>query len=109
MLKNPRRGYQKPFVVIVIILDHRIGHYVKPNIITFKYDNFLKNANLDVHVKVFNSIVKANEKTFEEYVIVSLYAMRYNIKLVPQLYVKISWMYFFGDYTCILQTSSKDS
>ncbi len=27
---------------------------------------------------------------------------------MPQLHVKISWLYFFGTYTCILQTSSED-
>jgi hypothetical protein len=27
---------------------------------------------------------------------------------MPQLHVKISWLYFFGTYPCILQTSLED-
>jgi hypothetical protein len=28
---NPKGGYRKPFVIIVPIIDHRDGHYVKPS------------------------------------------------------------------------------
>jgi hypothetical protein len=28
---HSRRGYREPIVVIAPILDHRDGHYVKPN------------------------------------------------------------------------------
>jgi hypothetical protein len=34
---NPRGGYQETFAVIVPILDHRSGHYVRPNKVAFKY------------------------------------------------------------------------
>jgi hypothetical protein len=62
-------GYWKPIAVITPILDHKDGHYVRPNRVAFKYLDFKKNVDLKVHVKVFNSIVKANAETFEEYII----------------------------------------
>jgi hypothetical protein len=37
--------------------------------VALKYFDFKKNVNLNVHVKVFNSIIKANVETFEEYII----------------------------------------
>jgi hypothetical protein len=40
---------------------------------------------------------------------VKSYVKRYNIKLVLELHVRISWLYFFKAYISILQTSSKDS
>jgi hypothetical protein len=55
-----RGGYQKPFVVTAQICDHRDGHYVRPNKVAFKYPNFKKDVDLDVHVRMFNSIVKVN-------------------------------------------------
>jgi hypothetical protein len=39
---NPRRGYWKPFVVIVLILNHKDCHYVKPNMLAFNYHDFKK-------------------------------------------------------------------
>ncbi len=60
---NPKGGYQKPFVVTIPILVHGDGHYVKPNKVAFKYLDFKKNVDLNVHVKVFNFIVKANART----------------------------------------------
>jgi hypothetical protein len=51
------------------ILDHRDGHYVKPNRVTLKYFDFKKDVDLNAHVKVFNFVVKTNVKTFEEYII----------------------------------------
>ncbi len=66
---NPRRGYQIPFGVIAPILDHRDGHSVRPNKVTLKYHDFKRDVNLNVHVKVFNYIVKTNAETFEEYII----------------------------------------
>jgi hypothetical protein len=66
---HPRRGYWKPFAIIAPILDHKDGHYVKLNMVTLKYRNLKKNVDPNVHVRVFNSIIKANAKTFEEYII----------------------------------------
>ncbi len=66
---HPRKGYQEPFAIITPILDHRDGHYVRPNKVTIKYLDFKKNVDPNAHVIVFNSIVKANAKTFEEYII----------------------------------------
>ncbi len=59
---NPKGGYQKPFVVTVPILDHRDGHYVRLNRVALKYPYFKKDVDLDVHVGVFNFIIKANVK-----------------------------------------------
>ncbi len=61
--------YQEPIAVIAPILDHRDGHYVRPNRVVLKYLDFKKDVDLDAHVKVFNSVVKENVKTFQEYII----------------------------------------
>jgi hypothetical protein len=37
--------------------------------VALKYHDFKKDVDLNVHVKVFNSVVKANVETFEEYII----------------------------------------
>jgi hypothetical protein len=37
--------------------------------VALKYPNFKKVVNLDAHVKLFNSIIKVNAKTFEMYII----------------------------------------
>jgi hypothetical protein len=37
---NLRGGYQKPFLVTTSILDHKDGHYVRPNKVTLKYFDF---------------------------------------------------------------------
>jgi hypothetical protein len=37
--------------------------------VALEYPNFLKNVDPNAHVKVFNSIVKANVETFEIYII----------------------------------------
>jgi hypothetical protein len=39
---NLRRGYRKPYVVSAPILDHRDGHYVRPNKVALKYLDFKK-------------------------------------------------------------------
>jgi len=41
---SPRRGYRKSFVVNTPILDHKDGHYVRPNMVAFKYPNFKKRC-----------------------------------------------------------------
>jgi hypothetical protein len=66
---NPRRGYQESYVVTTSILDHRVGHFVRPNRVTFKYPDFKKDVDPDVHVRVFNYVVKVNANFFEEYII----------------------------------------
>jgi hypothetical protein len=62
---SPRGGYRKSFVVNTPILDHRDGHYVRPNRVDLKYLNFKKDVDLDAHVRVFNFIISTNEKAYE--------------------------------------------
>ncbi len=66
---NPIGGYQEPYVINAQIYNQKYGHFVRPNMVAFKYPNFKKNVDPDVHVKVFNSTIKANVETFEEYII----------------------------------------
>ncbi len=66
---NPRGGYQEPFVVTTPIVYHKDGHYVWPNWVAFKYHDFKKDVDPNVHVKVFKFLVKSNAKTFKEYII----------------------------------------
>jgi hypothetical protein len=35
-------GYQKPYIVIVRILNHKNGRPMKPNMVAFKYPDFKK-------------------------------------------------------------------
>jgi len=49
-VKNPIRGYKKTFVITIKILYHKNGHYVRPNMVVFKYLDFEKNVDLDVDV-----------------------------------------------------------
>jgi hypothetical protein len=66
---NPKRGYQKPCTVIAPIFHHINDHYVRPNKVALKYPNFKKDVDPNVHVKVFNSILKTNVETSEKYII----------------------------------------
>jgi hypothetical protein len=66
---NPKGGYWKPFVVTTQIPDRNDGHYVTRNKVTLKYHDFKKYVDPYAHVRVFNSIIKVNAKTFEEYII----------------------------------------
>jgi hypothetical protein len=66
---NLGKGYQKPSVVTTKITNNKNGHSMKPNMVTLKYPNFKKVVDPNIHVKVFNFVVKANAKTFEEYII----------------------------------------
>jgi len=68
-IKNSKRGYRKPFVIIIGMPNHINGHSVRPNKVPLKYLDFKKNVDVDVHVKVFNFTMKANVKTFEKYII----------------------------------------
>jgi hypothetical protein len=42
---------------------------VRPNRVVFKYLDFKIDVDLNVHVKVFNSVVKVNAESFKEYII----------------------------------------
>jgi plasmid replication initiation protein len=66
---HSKGGYREPIVVIALILDHRDGHYVRLNKVAMKYPNFKNDVDQDVHVRMFNFIIKTNAKTFEEYII----------------------------------------
>ncbi len=66
---NIKKGYQKPYVIIAPILNHKDGHYVRPNNVALKYLNFEKDVDPNAHVKMFNSTIKTNVETFEEYII----------------------------------------
>jgi hypothetical protein len=66
---NPKGGYQEPFVVITQIPDHKDGHYVRLNMVALKYLDLKKDVDPNVHVKVFNSTIKANVKNSKEYII----------------------------------------
>ncbi len=59
-VEDPKGRHQEPFVKTQGILDHRNGRFVRPNRVALKYPNFKKDVNLDVHVKVFNFVVKAS-------------------------------------------------
>jgi hypothetical protein len=63
------RGYQEPSIITIGFSNHKNDHSVWPNMVAFKYLNFKKNVNIDVHVRVFNFAVKANAKTSKEYII----------------------------------------
>jgi hypothetical protein len=62
---NPWGGYWKQSAVITHILDHKKGHYVRLNKVALKYPNFKKDVNPNAYVIVFNSVIEANAKTFE--------------------------------------------
>jgi hypothetical protein len=42
---------------------------MRPNKVTLKYLDLKKDANANANVRVFNFAMKANAKTFEEYII----------------------------------------
>jgi hypothetical protein len=92
---NPRGGYWKPFDVIASILDHRDGHYVGLNKVAFKYLDFKKDVNLDVQVRVFNSVIKANVETSKECIINAFNYMLTELTLDGV----INYMLEFLDYT----------
>ncbi len=61
---NPRGGYWELYDVNAQISDDKNGHYVRPNMVALKYLDLKKDVDLDVHVRMFNFVVKANAKTF---------------------------------------------
>jgi len=60
---------------------YRNGHFVRPNKVILKYPNFKKNADPNVHVRVFNSIMKVNVATSEKYIINAFNYMLKNMTL----------------------------
>ncbi len=50
-------------------MDHRDGHYVRPDNVALKYPNFKKDVDPNAHVKVFNFTIKVNAEISEEYII----------------------------------------
>ncbi len=95
----PRGGYQEP-IITTPIPDHRDGHYVRPNMVALKYPNFFKNDNLDVHVKMFNFVIKANAETSEEYIInVFSYMLRNTTLDYCQNYMSKFFDYIFKKFT----------
>jgi hypothetical protein len=55
---NLRGGYWKSSIVIAQILDHKDGHYVRPNRVALKYPDFKKNVDPSVHVRMLNFVLK---------------------------------------------------
>jgi hypothetical protein len=72
---NPKGGYWEPSIVTTQILNHKYGHFVRLNKVAFEYPNFEKDVNPNVHVRVFNSTMKANVETSKEYIINALNCM----------------------------------
>jgi hypothetical protein len=68
-VENLGGGYRKQSIMIARIPNHKNGHYVRPNRVVFKYLDFKKNVNRNVHVRVFNSVMKVDVKTSEKYII----------------------------------------
>jgi hypothetical protein len=50
--KDPKGGHQEPSVIIQGIPDHINSHFVRPNKVAFKYFDFKKYVDPNVHVKV---------------------------------------------------------
>jgi hypothetical protein len=97
---NPKGGHQGPFAIIAQILDHKNGLYIRPNRVAIKYLDLKTNVYLDAHVRMFNSVVKVNAQTFEEYIInVFNYALRnttsnwchnYMLKFLDYIFLKFT-------------------
>jgi hypothetical protein len=99
---NLRKGYREPSVVTAKIPDHKDGHSNRPNMIAFKYLDFKKNVDLNVHVRVFNFAIKANTKTFEEHII---NAFNYTLKNTTSDYCH-NYMLRFLDYIILKLTKT---
>jgi len=60
---HPRGGYQKSIAInLPNFFYHRDGHYVRPNMVAFKYPDFIKNVDPYVHVRVFNFAIKQMQR-----------------------------------------------
>jgi len=66
---NPKRGYQKPSIIITPIPNYRDGHYVRPNKVALKYHDFRKDVDPNAHVRMFNFVIKTNIETSKKYII----------------------------------------
>jgi hypothetical protein len=56
--------------IIGLVVNIRVGGLVtRPYWSTLKYPHYKKDVDPNVHVRVFQTVVKANGKTFEEYII----------------------------------------
>jgi hypothetical protein len=92
---NPKGRYQELSTITTQILDHRDGHYVRPNRVALKYLDFKKEIDPNAHVRVFNSIIKTNVETFEEYII---NAFNYMLRDTTSYWCH-NYMLKFHDYT----------
>ncbi len=68
-LTNLKGGYRESYVATTQTPNHRNGHFVRPNRVALKYPNFKKNDDLNVHLRVFNFVIKKNVETSKEYII----------------------------------------
>jgi hypothetical protein len=108
---NLRGGYQEPSTISTQLFYHKNGQYVRPNKVALKYLDLKKDVDLDFHVRVFNFVVKDNAKTSKEYIINAFSYMLIDTMALNWCHtymLKFPKYIFFGAYTCILQTSSKD-
>jgi len=94
---NLRWGYREPCIVTARIIDNKNGRFVRLNKVTLKYPDFIKDvdANVDVHVRVFDFRMKANAETFEKYII---NAFSYTLRNTT-LNLCHNYMLEFLDYT----------
>jgi hypothetical protein len=58
----------KPSIITQGIPNHINGHSIKPNKVALKYPDFKKDVDPNVHVKMFNFVVKANAETSKKYI-----------------------------------------
>ncbi len=59
---HPKGGYRKPIAITAPILDHKDGHYFKPNKVALKYPDLKKDVDLNAHVRMFNFVVKQMQR-----------------------------------------------
>lgn len=78
MTTQANRSMGWPPRILINYEEHRIGSMLNPKIggsvakphrSTFKYPDYKKDAYLDVHVKIFHAIVRANGNTYEKHII----------------------------------------
>jgi hypothetical protein len=78
MTTQANRSMGWPPRILINYERHRIGSMLNPKIggsvakphrSTFKYPDYKKDAYLDVHVKIFHAIVRANGNTYEKHII----------------------------------------
>jgi hypothetical protein len=68
-VEDAKRGYWEPSIINLKNSNRINGHFVRPNKVVFKYLDFKKNVDPNVHVKVFNFVVNTNVESFEKYII----------------------------------------